>query len=756
MHNCCFPKVVATSPFPSYSKGLRFPTEKLGKALEKPFTGRTGMAAGRGGKGAECLGAQGFPTRVPLMHAKLIIVGGKTNRTDIRLKLPLIVGRSRGAGMVIAHPTVSRQHCELYEEDGKVFVRDLGSLNGTLVAEEQVQRGCLEHGTLLTIGPLTFQMVYEHLGAVPAPAAPLADDVHAETPTIAPDLSPTIVDMPRVGRGEHQDSVSPLETLSPAPLVDDSPEPDEGFALTSPSNVESDQATVGLVETQDLLSDAKDDPELGLDATETDAVLRSGGEEDSSDLSLFEDSADDLGFDLAPAPAQEDATSELAPPIEAATTSATQPPPAANAAPDNDDFLDMIAAETIVNETKPAAPGELVPACIADEVGPTPSVSAPEAEQELDWLEDTLVEATQDADAPADVDNGIPPDALAPVTVLMDEDVVEELALDEAEVTASSTAPPAVEPEPQPKAKKKRGLWPFGRKKKAEAAIKEIVGTQLELASPAAMEMPAELETPTVSEPLVRELVSAKTVIMDDLELEDAADVSPSAVTMVDISLTRELSHEKTVAIDDSVELALEAEPEQLVADAPRAKRKRGLFKLGGKKKTESGDAASSPAIEPVPLMEATDTPVAGSTTTIEVDAPVKKRGWWPFRKQSKATSTGDAAAAAAESSATKTSAAPIAATTAPSPESFEFSEAELLEITADVTPPSPIAANNPQALAADEVLDFDLDLPLDHASPSIEPVLSDEPPPTTGADDDDFLDFLAEELPGAKPKRNG
>ncbi len=63
---------------------------------------------------------------------------------------------------------------------------------------------------------------------------------------------------------------------------------------------------------------------------------------------------------------------------------------------------------------------------------------------------------------------------------------------------------------------------------------------------------------------------------------------------------------------------------------------------------------------------------------------------------------------------------------------------------------------NGAQALAADEVLDFELDLPLEESVASIQPVVSDAPAPSTGADDDDFLDFLAEELPGAKPKRGG
>jgi len=52
------------------------------------------------------------------MDAKLIVVGGKANKSEIKLQLPTIIGRSRDADLTMAHPMVSRQHCEIYEEGG--------------------------------------------------------------------------------------------------------------------------------------------------------------------------------------------------------------------------------------------------------------------------------------------------------------------------------------------------------------------------------------------------------------------------------------------------------------------------------------------------------------------------------------------------------------------------------------------------------------------------------------------------------------
>ncbi len=73
------------------------------------------------------------------MEAKLIVVGGKANKKTIALKPPTNIGRSRDADLTIPHPMISRQHCEVFETDGLLMVRDLGSLNGTMVGGRRVK-----------------------------------------------------------------------------------------------------------------------------------------------------------------------------------------------------------------------------------------------------------------------------------------------------------------------------------------------------------------------------------------------------------------------------------------------------------------------------------------------------------------------------------------------------------------------------------------------------------------------------------------
>ncbi len=94
------------------------------------------------------------------LNVKLVVVGGEVKTTEITLKLPSTIGRGRGTAVVLPHPLVSRNHCELYETDGKLMVRDLGSLNGTFVNNERITESPLAPNELLTVGTVTFRAVY--------------------------------------------------------------------------------------------------------------------------------------------------------------------------------------------------------------------------------------------------------------------------------------------------------------------------------------------------------------------------------------------------------------------------------------------------------------------------------------------------------------------------------------------------------------------------------------------------------------------
>jgi pSer/pThr/pTyr-binding forkhead associated (FHA) protein len=92
-----------------------------------------------------------------MLDVKLLVVGGAPENDEFQLALPALFGRARESSIPIPHPLVSRKHCELFEREGRLFVRDLGSTNGTFVGSERINESVLEHGQLLTIGTVTFR-----------------------------------------------------------------------------------------------------------------------------------------------------------------------------------------------------------------------------------------------------------------------------------------------------------------------------------------------------------------------------------------------------------------------------------------------------------------------------------------------------------------------------------------------------------------------------------------------------------------------
>ena len=170
------------------------------------------------------------------MEAKLIVVGGKANKAEVPLQLPATIGRGREAHLTIAHPTVSRRHCLVYELDGVLMVQDKGSLNGTFIDGERVDVDrILRPGQTLTIGPLTFRAEYD--------LADISNDVLDDIGPAAGLASEELV-------SEDPVSEAPAETAQP-------PEPsDAQLADLLPPPIEAPEtihfASDGLNETTDL------------------------------------------------------------------------------------------------------------------------------------------------------------------------------------------------------------------------------------------------------------------------------------------------------------------------------------------------------------------------------------------------------------------------------------------------------------------------------------------------------------------------
>lgn len=91
------------------------------------------------------------------MEVNLVFI--RKDRTTQSFPLPsavTFIGRRQDCDMCIPLSVVSRRHCQIYTEFGKVMLRDLKSRNGTQLNGESIEETQVNAGDILTIGPVKF------------------------------------------------------------------------------------------------------------------------------------------------------------------------------------------------------------------------------------------------------------------------------------------------------------------------------------------------------------------------------------------------------------------------------------------------------------------------------------------------------------------------------------------------------------------------------------------------------------------------
>ena len=92
---------------------------------------------------------------------------------------PFIIGRSNEADLVLGDAGASRKHAVIEENEGRVSVRDLDSLNGIFVNDHFTKEFVLQDGDKITIGSHFIQVV---LPRSPAEDVPLVStESHDQT-----------------------------------------------------------------------------------------------------------------------------------------------------------------------------------------------------------------------------------------------------------------------------------------------------------------------------------------------------------------------------------------------------------------------------------------------------------------------------------------------------------------------------------------------------------------------------------------------
>jgi predicted component of type VI protein secretion system len=99
----------------------------------------------------------------PPMKVKLVIASGVHAGREIPIAgQQFIIGRDPQCQLRPSSPAISKKHCAIFIRGGKVFIKDLGSTNGTVVngnaLTDEIE---VTSETSVQVGPLDFRLVVE-------------------------------------------------------------------------------------------------------------------------------------------------------------------------------------------------------------------------------------------------------------------------------------------------------------------------------------------------------------------------------------------------------------------------------------------------------------------------------------------------------------------------------------------------------------------------------------------------------------------
>ena len=111
---------------------------------------------------------------MPAGEPRLITLKGPASRSEVPIgRFPIVIGRKRENDIAIADPSVSRQHCQIVEINGRIRLVDLDSQNGVAVNDEIVQECFLGDGDEITVGSARFQLTFSKVDPPPQPSVQL-------------------------------------------------------------------------------------------------------------------------------------------------------------------------------------------------------------------------------------------------------------------------------------------------------------------------------------------------------------------------------------------------------------------------------------------------------------------------------------------------------------------------------------------------------------------------------------------------------
>src|SRR5215467_6810309 len=179
--------------------------------------------------------------RFSMKLSLVVLTPGKQEGKILPIGLPqFLIGRDPQCHLRPASAAISKRHCALIQRDGKVFIRDFDSTNGTFVNDQPIKGEVeLHHDDRLRAGPLLFAVQIEASAPVNKPTPPPATKKPATAPAKAPAAA--------APQPAEADKAPPEKKPTPAPAKAAGGSADEDIAamLLSLQDEDKPSATLG-------------------------------------------------------------------------------------------------------------------------------------------------------------------------------------------------------------------------------------------------------------------------------------------------------------------------------------------------------------------------------------------------------------------------------------------------------------------------------------------------------------------------------
>lgn len=183
------------------------------------------------------------------MQVSLIVNRGKSAGKEIVIPTPVfLIGRGEDCHLRPKSDAISRRHCELSIEKNAVWVKDLGSRNGTLVNGEKIaDRVELQSGDVVRIGKLEFQLkVVKPLKLTPNAPSDVADWLEGEEDTEAKQIAAPETRQFKLDETSHGELQRAAERVERAASDDDAGSQTMDGSQTIDGSEESSDDTTGF------------------------------------------------------------------------------------------------------------------------------------------------------------------------------------------------------------------------------------------------------------------------------------------------------------------------------------------------------------------------------------------------------------------------------------------------------------------------------------------------------------------------------